>query len=143
MIEGQCLCGAVHLRAEPAEPHLHACHCGMCRRWTGLAFVAFPARPGGVEAAGPVRTRAFSDWAERAWCDECGSALWYEVTADGPVKGTRYVAAGLFENAGGFTLASEIYIDRKPAGYAFAGEHPVKTQAEVEAAFAAPEGGAR
>jgi hypothetical protein len=114
----------------------------MCRRWTGVAFVAFPVAPGGVEVTGPVRTRAFSEWAERAWCNDCGSALWYEVTAEGPMQGTRYVAAGLFENAGGFTLASEIYIDRKPAGYAFAGEHPRKTQAEVEAAFAAPEGGA-
>lgn len=145
MIDGRCLCGAVRVRAEPADPHLHACHCGMCRRWTGLAFAAFPAAPGTVEATGPIRTRAFSDWAERAWCDECGSALWYEVTAEGPIKGTRHVAAGLFDDAGGLSLGSEIYIDidRKSSGYAFAGEHPVKTQAEIEALFALPPRGGR
>ena len=140
-IEGHCLCGAVRVRIAPAQPHLHACHCGMCRRWTGVAFLGITVPPGGVEATGPIRTRGFSEWAERGWCDECGSALWYEVKAEGPLEGTRYVAAGLFEDAGGFTLASEIYIDRKPAGYAFAGDHPVRTQAEVEAAFAAPSEG--
>jgi hypothetical protein len=54
------------------------------------------------------------------------------------VKGARYLTAGPFENAGGFTLASEMCIDPKPGGYAFAGDHPVKTQAEVEPAFASP-----
>ena len=109
---GHCLCGAVTVTVTELDLHFGACHCGMCRRWTGVAFVAFPAAPGSVEATGPVRTRAFSDWAERAWCDDCGSALWYEVTADGPVKGTRYVAAGLFENAGGVALAGFLLIRR-------------------------------
>lgn len=30
----------------------------------------------------------------------------------------------------------EIYIDRKPAGYSFAGDHERKTKQEVEASFA-------
>ena len=137
-LSGSCLCGAVTVRATPAEPHLHVCHCGMCRNWTGLAFMGFAVAPGAMQAEGPVKSRAFSDWAERAWCDDCGSTLWYRVTAAGPMQGTTYLAAGLFENAGGLTLASEIYIDRKPEGYAFAGDHPVRTQAEVEATFASP-----
>ena len=45
------------------------------------------------------------------------------------------MALGLFDEPDGFPLTSEIYIDRKPAGFAFAGEHERKTKAEVEAAF--------
>jgi len=43
----------------------------------------------------------------------------------------------LVENAGGLPLKTEIYIDVKPDGYAFAGDHEIKTKAEVEAGFAA------
>ena len=34
---GRCLCGKVTFTAEGVEPHSHACHCGMCRRWSGGA----------------------------------------------------------------------------------------------------------
>lgn len=37
-----------------------------------------------------------------------------------------------------FRLATEIYIDHKPAGYAFAGDHPQLTEAETLAKFAPP-----
>ena len=47
------------------------------------------------------------------------------------------LSAGLVENAGGLPLKTEIYIDVKPDGYAFAGDHEIKTKAEVEAGFAA------
>ena len=32
---GRCLCGAVTFTAKGVERHVHACHCGMCRRWAG------------------------------------------------------------------------------------------------------------
>ena len=41
------------------------------------------------------------------------------------------------ENAGGLPLKTEIYMDVRHAGYAFAGDHEIKTKAEVEAGFAA------
>ena len=40
------------------------------------------------------------------------------------------------DNAGGLTMTKEIYIDRKPEGWAFAGDHPRETKADVEAKFA-------
>ena len=43
------------------------------------------------------------------------------------------LCAGAIDDLGDLKLTSEIYIDHKPAGYAFAGETEKKTQAEAEA----------
>ena len=133
-MDGQCMCGAVTLTVTPAIQELHACHCEMCRRWTGSAFVEVDVLSDAMRFSGPVKTIKSSDWAERAWCDTCGSNLWYKITLPGH---ERYsVSAGLFDDAGGFALTKEIYIDRKPGGYALSGVHETKTKAEVEAMFA-------
>ena len=42
-MKGHCLCGAVQLEFEPKAPEIHACHCEMCRRWAGSAFVEIDA----------------------------------------------------------------------------------------------------
>jgi hypothetical protein len=113
---------------------MNVCHCDMCRAWTGLAMMAIRAAPEMV-IEGPVKTRQTSPWAERAWCDECGSSLFYRVTAEGPYQGVAHVAAGLFPDAGGLTLKGELYVDKRPSGYAFAGDLKGMTKAEVEAMF--------
>jgi len=135
LLSGHCLCGAVTVSFEPLKDGLGACHCEMCRRWTGSAFLEIDAKPGSLIYDGPVKSYASSDWAERAWCDSCGSTLWYHLTL--PEHDYYSLSAGLVENAGGLPLKTEIYIDVKPDGYAFAGDHEIKTKAEVEAGFAA------
>lgn len=138
------MCGAVRVQARPARPSLSACHCDMCRRWTSGAFVAFEAERDSVRVTGPARTIRTSDWAERAFCPECGAPLWYRITRDGPMQGQMQLAAGLFENAAGGALRLELYIDRKPGGYAFegGGSRRQMTEAEVVALHAPPAGGA-
>ncbi|MEX0320035.1 MAG: GFA family protein [Ruegeria sp.] len=139
-LKGQCMCGAVTVTATPAKPTLGACHCDMCRRWTSSMLVSFPSEPG-YAALGPVKTYTSSDWAERAFCGECGSALWYRITLPGEMHGQTQMAAGLFENAGGNDLKLELFIDKKPDGYAFEGERRQMTEAEVMAMYAPSEEG--
>ncbi|MTH99134.1 GFA family protein [Roseibium sp. RKSG952] len=134
-LQGQCMCGAVTVTATPARDALGACHCDMCRRWSSSAFVSFPAEPG-YAALGPVRTYTSSDWAERAFCEECGSALWYRITLPGEMHGQTQMAAGLFDNAADSEIKLELYIDKKPEGYTFEGERRQMTEAEVIAAYA-------
>jgi hypothetical protein len=53
------------------------CHCGMCRRISGAAFmtfVHFPASAFAWEDAEPTRYRSSVD-AERGFCARCGSTL--------------------------------------------------------------------
>lgn len=133
-LQGHCMCGAVQVTAVPNKPELHVCDCEMCRRWTGMAFVEMDVRPDDLTATGPVRSFASSDWAERAWCDQCGSTLWYKLKVPGHEMFA--VAAGLFENAGGFTLTKEIYSDCLPDGFAFAGNHKRLSKQETEALYA-------
>lgn len=69
-----------------------------------------------VTVSGPVKTYRSSPFAERAWCDRCGSALWLRD------DGKEYeLVPGLFENAGGARLTRIVYADRKPDGWDFAG----------------------
>ena len=67
MIEGRCLCGSVTIRLTEHRPEVGACHCDMCRRWTGGVYVMFTAPPEAVQIEGPVRRYRSSSFAERAF----------------------------------------------------------------------------
>lgn len=135
---GGCLCGAVKI-AVTAPPHgLGACHCSMCRRWTGLAFVGFGVAQADlrVEGAEHVATYPSSDWAERCFCRTCGSTLWYHLTIPGETV-THFVAAGLLDDLSGMRIEHELFFDKKPDAFAFAGESRKTTEAEFLASVTA------
>ena len=131
-IEGKCLCGAVTVSALVEEPNLRACHCEMCRKHTSGMFISVSTLPGSVEATGPYTSFPSSAWAERGFCQTCGSTLWYRTVADG----VRHPSAGLFEDAAGGEMTLEFYADKCPQGYELAGEHRKLTTEETEALFA-------
>ena len=109
----------------------------MCRRFAGGVFLAVETDPEEVtwERAESLRVHASSDWAERGFCATCGSSLFWRMTAEGPHKGMTAIAAGTLGSLEGLTFDSEIYIDRKPDAYTFAGERSRMTEAEVLAMF--------
>jgi hypothetical protein len=120
---GGCLCGAVRFEARLQTANFGACHCEMCRRWTGSALLGITLPTDSVRWSGEdsIATRQTSPWAMRAWCRECGSGLWFRVTAEGPYAGKVELPIGLFDDASGLTMTNEIYIDRKPDSFAFEG----------------------
>ncbi|MBC2776380.1 GFA family protein [Parasphingopyxis marina] len=127
-IAGHCLCGAVTVRTAPPEPHVDACHCGMCRRWGGGAFLSLKlVTDPQIDGAGHIARYASSDWAERGFCRECGTHLFFFFK---PSNGYSFTP-GLFDDAEKFELVEEIFIDEKPAYYSFAGDAAKKTGAEV------------
>jgi len=132
-LSGGCLCGAVRFTAFDVVRDYHACHCEMCRRWGGSAFMGVDV--GRVEFAGDealVRHHS-SEWAARGFCSQCGSSLFYYFK-----PANRYsVCAGAFDDQSGLRLSNEIFIDMKPAGYGFAGNLPCMTEAETIAKFTA------
>jgi hypothetical protein len=131
-IEGQCLCGAVTVRVTPTRRHVEACHCTMCRRWSGIAFVGVMCGTE-VEFAGEDRVVRYrsSEWAERGFCGTCGSSLFYHYLP----LGTYGFTAGLFPDEALLPLAEEIFIDEKPGYYAFDAESERLTGAEVTAKY--------
>lgn len=131
-IEGRCTCGAVSIMVNgDYVAALGACHCLMCQRWSGTVFMAFQASANAVTATGPVRDHATSNFAKRAFCGTCGSALWLRNTS--PEDAEYELMPGLFADAASFPLISEIYMDRCPTYVSLNGDHPRKTRAEYEA----------
>ncbi|WP_300057038.1 GFA family protein [uncultured Roseobacter sp.] len=135
---GGCLCGAVTytLKDEPAE--IGACHCNMCRKWSGGIYIGLEAKPDAVEIKGAENLTAYasSEWAERAFCTTCGSNLYYRVTASGPHEGTYHFGAGTVDDLGDAKMTGELFIDNKPKGYSFAEKTHQMTTEEVMAMFA-------
>ncbi|MCP5143300.1 MAG: GFA family protein [Gammaproteobacteria bacterium] len=129
---GKCLCGAVTLKA-PRLQHVHACHCGMCRKWSGGPGLVVPCGPDiELSATENLATYRSSEWAERAFCARCGTHIYYKLLSTGDF----YVPAGLFDDDGSFSMGEQIFIDRKPDWYSFANETPQLTEAEVFAMLA-------
>lgn len=122
--EGGCLCGAVRFSAGLTRREFGACHCKMCRRWTGSALLGMTCAIGNVDWTGSehIATLQSSPWAMRAWCRECGSNLYFRVTAEGPYSGEIELPIGLFDDSSGLTMTNEIYIDHKPDSFAYAGK---------------------
>lgn len=140
---GSCLCGAVAYTITESVSETGACHCEMCRKWTGGVFLGVQVSHDAMRIADKEQLSIYasSPWAERAFCKTCGTSLWYRVTAPGPHQGEYHVGLGGFDAPDGITLTGEIYVDCKPDGYTFANETHKMTRAEVMAMFAPPEAG--
>ena len=131
---GQCLCGAVRIRATLA-PEISACHCEMCTRWSGSVQMGIEAHEDSVSVSGPVKTFQSTPFSERAWCDACGSALWLRNTSGEDTELYEFVP-GLFENAGGARLTRIVYADCAPDGFALAGDVERVSKADYEREYA-------
>ena len=130
VLKGQCLCGAVKVTVDGAHvPEPGACHCRMCQRWSGGVFLCFEAQENSVTVEGDVTRFRSSSFSERAFCPACGSHLWMRDT-DQP--GANYeLMPGLFDEARGWKMRSEIYTDDAIAR--IVGDHPTATRAQYEA----------
>ena len=123
---GSCLCGSVKFTAKGVGGDHGVCHCGTCRKWSGGPTMAIHVESMSFENEEKVKAYVSSEWAERGFCQECGTHLFYRLR-DGSMT---VVWAGAFDKNDGFSLSSEIYIDSKPDGYDFAGDHPRMTEHE-------------
>ena len=123
---GRCLCGAVRYEAEFEEPAAHACHCGMCRRWSGSVGMALPATTIAFEDEEPITLYNSSEWAERGFCGTCGGHLFYRLKQNGQT----IVWFGTLDDVSDITMGSEMYVDHKPDFLAFTGDHPRLTEKE-------------
>ncbi len=134
-MNGTCMCGAVTVKATATKEYITACNCENCRRWTGGVNYAIEVDANAASIDGPIKTIAPMPWAERGFCAECGSGVYYRVTAEGPMHGLLKMSAGLFDDGTGLPVGVEYYADDRPAAYDLSREHKAVTRAEVEAFF--------
>lgn len=128
---GKCLCGGVTFVAEGIDSHVHACHCSLCRGWTGGPMMAASVERIEFKGEELIERYGSSEWAERGFCRKCGSSLFYRL-----IEQDMYImATGVFDDVEQFAIAGEIFIDEKPSGYNFAGDHPRLTGEEFMASM--------
>ncbi|WP_428927404.1 GFA family protein [Marinibacterium sp. SX1] len=135
---GGCSCGAVRFAARDVPLAFGICHCETCRRWTGSALLGVTVPEANVtwQGADRIARRQSSSFAERGWCRDCGSPLFFRFTGNGAPVGGIELPIGLLDDTEGMFAHNEIFIDHKPAAFGFAeNDRQVLTRAECAARF--------
>ncbi len=111
---GRCMCGAVTFSAVDMKDEFSICHCKQCQRWVGAAYRGVSVATEKLEITGRenIRVYASSNFAERANCKICGSAIWWRLTA-GPYVGNTSIPVGSLDDTDGLVLSRELYVDYK------------------------------
>lgn len=81
---GGCQCGAVRYRASLPLGRANYCHCRMCQRATGNPFAVLVSADAAFTGT-PARY-ASSDVAERGFCRDCGTPLFYAPAGSDQVE---------------------------------------------------------
>ena len=112
---GGCLCGAVRYVARGSLRDVVFCHCGQCRRQTGLYYAATAVEKADLTITQDAGLRWFaaSDQALRGFCGTCGSALFWKAHQ------AAYIAilAGSLDDPSTLRAASHVFTDGRPVFY--------------------------
>lgn len=131
--KGYCLCGKVKVTAPTMSNQIGACHCRKCRTWTGGPLLTIDC---GTEVSfeGQEHIGVFdsSEWAERGFCLNCGSHLFYRIKENHQY----FMPVGIFEEDGTLVFDHQIFIDEKPEYYDFSSFTEKLTGAEFFAKYA-------
>lgn len=129
---GKCLCGSIELKVELSNTEMAACHCSMCRTWSGGPMLAVDCSDSlKISDETSVKRYQSSEWAERGFCSNCGTHLFYHL-----IPNNQYhVPAGLLDIQSEYKFSHQVFIDEKPEYYSFSNETQNMTGAEVFAHF--------
>ena len=93
--KGSCYCGAVKIEATGAPVDMGYCHCGACRKYSGMPINAFTLwKPdqvkisNGADSLGKFKS---SEMSVRRYCTKCGG----NVMVDHPTLGLIDIPAGV------------------------------------------------
>ncbi len=136
MRTGGCMCGKVSYEAD-TEDKVSVCYCKMCQRWASGVFMGVPTN-GFTVTKGEAHLTIVqsSDWASRAFCNACGSNIYYHA----PEYGHPSVALGSLDDTVGLKPRIQFFVDRRPEGFELAAATKEMTEAECMAFFAPSEG---
>jgi hypothetical protein len=126
-LSGKCLCGAITFKARSKDGHVGACHCKMCRTWSGgVLFALQDAHDVTIDGEDNLGIYKSSDWGERCFCKTCGSNLFWRSET------FKYlgVMAGSIVEEDKLKFVQQIYTDGSPGYYSFA--EPTKNMTEAD-----------
>ena len=131
-LKGSCLCQAVSFSFEAQGESFGVCHCSMCRKWGGGPALAVHAT-GAINVSGEKHLSVYrsSNWAERGFCNQCGSNIFYRLQD----QSFCAINLGTIQGHETFQFVSQVFIDNKPQSYTFSNETHTMTEKEVMAKF--------
>jgi hypothetical protein len=122
-VTGGCHCGTIRYRSEKAYLYAVHCHCSICRKSSGAAFmtwVCLPRESVRITAGQPVMRRTSAE-VQRAFCASCGAQIYMDY-AGSP---TLDVSVGTLDAPAGVTVLDNIWVSaRLPMMKGFDGELP-------------------
>lgn len=111
---GHCLCGDIQFSSELPSLWVAHCHCTMCQRGGGAAFITWVGLTDDHfhidDPKSRLRWYSSSSGAERGFCSHCGSPLFFRSTR---WPGEIHVTLANFDTA----------IDRAPQAHVFWDTH--------------------
>lgn len=112
MHKGRCECGAVAFKIDGELSPPSACHCSQCRRLSGHIWAGTWTASEGLTLTRQDGLKWYksSDWAERGFCKDCGSSLFYRLLED---QSRMSVAPGSLDGPTGLKLGRHIYMTDK------------------------------
>jgi hypothetical protein len=108
---GSCLCGAVRFEVIGDIPAPDACHCTICRKFSGHYFASSDVPRSAVTIHGGEHLRWYqsSPKVRRGFCCTCGASLFF----DAPNKDWLGIAMGAFDGPTHTKLAIHIFVADK------------------------------
>lgn len=125
--QGGCLCGAVRFAVTGPVKEVVACHCRMCRKFSGHFWASTSVPDTGFRLLadrGLVWFRS-SPRARRGFCRGCGAALFWRPEGEARIA----IAAGSFDPPGGLSFGRHIFC--ADAGDYYRPEGPPPAQPEA------------
>lgn len=82
-LDGGCLCGRIRYRLARRPTDVAHCHCRICQRSSGAAFLTWATVPRAeLTLTGEPRWYRSSTLARRGFCPECGTQLFFAQAID-------------------------------------------------------------
>ena len=110
---GGCVCGRVRFTVAGEPTRVGLCHCRLCRKFTGSAYLFFADWPrDAFEATGEAAT-----YDGRSFCPTCGSRLFHlsEAEAEIEVGALDEVPSGLVPDVECWTTRREDWLSPLPS----------------------------
>ena len=121
--DGGCHCGAIRFRVQGPLRKILMCHCSDCLKISGIGWRASAAHANKLDWLTEARPRSCrsSDWAERGFCSECGSQIFY-CMHDRPLIS---IAPGVFDSSEILSVAGQIFLSSHPRWPLSAARSPI------------------
>jgi hypothetical protein len=119
MKTGSCLCGAVKYEVHGELRPVIACHCIQCRKQTGsyMSATAAPDAQFKLTERRGLKWYRSSDEAQRGFCAECGSPLFWKREGSETIS----ITAGSIDGPTGVSLEGHIFCESAGDYYEIAG----------------------